>query len=67
MNTSQETGASSKGRAMAELDEKLTKTMSARNKLENEINQMRSEIDDVLRVIKSLGVDTLKLEQELLM
>lgn len=50
---------------MAELDEKLSKTLSSKFKLEAELTKMREEIDNVLIVIRAIGIDTLNLETEL--
>ena len=50
---------------MAEIDEKLAKTLAAKMKLEAELTKMREEIDNVLIVIRSIGIETLHLETEL--
>jgi hypothetical protein len=50
---------------MAELDEKLAKTLAAKTKLEAELIKMREEIDNVLIVIRAIGIETLHLETEL--
>jgi len=41
---------------MAELEDKLTRSLSQKAKLESEIESMRDEIEKVLIVIKSLSV-----------
>ena len=47
---------------MAELDEKLTKALAQKEKVENQISKLKNEIDEVLLVIKTVCTQTLKLE-----
>ena len=54
-----------KGRAIAQLDEKLRKTAAQKEKVEEELKQTKDEIDQVLKVITKLATQTLKLESEL--
>ena len=50
---------------MVELNEKLAKTLAAKTKLEAELIKMREKIDNVLIVIRAIGIETLHLETEL--
>lgn len=54
-----------KGRAIAQLDEKLQKTLAQKSKVESELKLTKSEIDEVMKVITKLGTETLRLEAEL--